>query len=61
MEQWELYLLAKEAGRFASAKNGPVLTLEREEHGRLLVDCPDLRREILEAGLAIHFQSVLLP
>ena len=52
----ELYLLAKEAGRFASAKEWSCSdTGKGGGYGRLLVDCPELRREILEAGLAHPF------
>ena len=52
----ELFFLAKEAGNFAAAKQWSCTdTGKGGGYGRLLVDCPDLRREILEAGLAHSF------
>jgi len=52
----ELYDIAKEAGVFASGK-GWVCSDSKKGggYGRLLVDCPDLRKAILEAGFAHPF------
>ena len=52
----ELYLLAKEAGVFARSKGWECSDTQKGGgYGRLLVDCPALRKEILEAGLAHPF------
>lgn len=52
----ELYVIAKEAGTFASSKKWNCTdTKQSGGYGRILVDCPDLRKEILEAGLAHPF------
>jgi hypothetical protein len=52
----ELYGISKEAGVFARKKTWTCTdTKKGGGYGRLLVDCPDLRKEILEAGLATPF------
>jgi micrococcal nuclease len=52
----ELYLLAKQAGVFAAAKVWSCTdTKKGGGYNRILVDCPDLRKEILEVGLAHPF------
>ena len=52
----ELYTLAKKAGTFASSQVWTCTdTKKGGGYGRILVDCPDLRKAILEAGLAHPF------
>ena len=52
----ELYLVAKQAGVFAASKSWTCSdTKKGGGYGRILVDCPDLRTSILEAGLAHPF------
>jgi endonuclease YncB( thermonuclease family) len=51
-----LYGIAQKAGVFARSKKWTCSdTKNGGGYGRLLVDCPDLRKEILEAGLATPF------
>lgn len=52
----ELYLLSKEAGEVASSK--PWVCFDTGQgggYGRSLVDCPELRQELLRRGLAHSF------
>ena len=57
----ELYEIAKEAGVLARSKNwNCVDTKKGGGYGRLLVDCPELRKEMLESGMA-HVFSVGQP
>lgn len=52
----ELYKLAKEAGVFASATEWECTDTQKGGgYGRMLVDCPDLRKAMLQAGLAHPF------
>lgn len=52
----ELYHLAKAAGPFAASQKWHCTdTGKGGGYGRLLVDCPDFRKAILEAGLAHPF------
>jgi micrococcal nuclease len=52
----ELYSFAKEGGVFASAQKWNCTdTKQGGGYGRILVDCPDFRKAILEAGLAHAF------
>ena len=52
----ELYIIAKEAGVFARSKTWTCTdTKEGGGYGRKLVDCPDLRKEMLELGYAHPF------
>ena len=52
----ELYTIAKEAGVFARSKTWTCTdTKNGGGYGRKLVDCPDLRKEMLESGYAHPF------
>ena len=52
----ELHGLAKESGVFASSKVWECFdTQQGGGYGRILVDCPELRREMLERGYAHPF------
>ena len=52
----ELFALAKECASFASAETWTCTdTKKGGGYGRVLVDCPDFRKAILEAGLAHSF------
>lgn len=57
----ELYTIAKEAGVFARAKTWTCTdTKKGGGYGRILVDCPDLRKEMLKAGMA-HIFAIEAP
>lgn len=52
----ELYSFATEGGTFASAQKWNCTDTQKGGgYGRILVDCPDFRKAILEAGLAHAF------
>ena len=52
----ELYTLAKECAGFAAAEKWTCIDTQKGGgYGRILVDCPDFRKAILEAGLAHPF------
>lgn len=52
----ELYGIAKAAGELAKTKTWTCTdTKKGGGYGRLLVDCPDLRKEMLESGMAHVF------
>ena len=52
----ELYLVAKQAGGFAASQSWNCTDTQKGGgYGRILVDCPNLRTALLEAGLAHPF------